>query len=126
MPQTRQQRIGRWGEDAAARFLEKKGYTILARNTHTSHGEIDLICRQPGGGLVFVEVKTRTSLSFGYPEEAVDARKLGHLVSAAQAYLLKQSELGETDWRIDAISVQGRPGGKEADVSIEHFENIAS
>jgi putative endonuclease len=126
VPQTRQQRVGQWGEAAAARYLERRGFTIVARNMRTSYGEIDLIARHPQGELVFVEVKTRTSENFGFPEEAVNARKLEHLVSAAQAYLLKSTELTETNWRIDVVAVQGRPGIKEEDVRIEHFENIAT
>jgi putative endonuclease len=126
VPQRRQQRIGRWGEAAAARYLEARGYAIVARNVYTPYGEIDLICSQPDGSLVFVEVKTRTSLRFGYPEEAVDARKLAHLVSSAQAYLLERPELEEAGWQIDAVGVQGQPGGKEEDLIIDHFENIAT
>ncbi|MEW5941133.1 MAG: YraN family protein, partial [Chloroflexota bacterium] len=55
-----QQRVGRWGEQAAAEYLEKRGYLILARNFRTKHGEIDLIARQDNI-LVFVEVKARSS-----------------------------------------------------------------
>jgi putative endonuclease len=126
VPKTRQQRVGQWGEAAAARYLMRQGFEIVARNARTSYGEIDLIARHPQGELVFVEVKTRTSDSFGYPEEAVNARKLEHLVSSAQAYLLKYPQFNEINWRIDVVAVQGRPGGKDEDVQFEHFENIAT
>lgn len=124
--QTPRQRVGKWGEEAAARFLEQRGYSILARNVHTQYGEIDLIARQLSGELVFVEVKTRTNSSFGYPEEAVDSRKLVHMVSSAQAYLLGLPGQVEESWRIDVISVMGSPGENDADIRFEHFENIAS
>lgn len=126
MPQTSRQRVGKWGEEAAARYLEQHGYVILARNVHTAYGEIDLIARQQCGELVFVEVKTRTNTSFGYPEEAVNSRKLVHMVSSAQAYLLGLPGQVEESWRIDVISVMGLPGENDADIRFEHFENIAS
>ena len=125
---TGRQRIGRWGEDAAARFLQARGYLILGRNLRTRSGEIDLLARQgEGGELVFVEVKTRTNLNMGLPEEAVDARKLKHMSLAAEIYLEQHPELaGAAAYRFDVIAIQGHPGGKEEDVSIEHFENISS
>ena len=126
MPETHRQRIGRWGEATAAEYLSKRGYAILARNVHTRYGEIDLLARAPEGMLVFVEVKTRTSRSFGYPEEAVDARKLGHLVSSAEAYLQEHPDLDFQGWRIDVIAIEGRPGEELDRVGIEHFENISA
>ena len=53
---TQKQATGQWGEETAARYLENNGYTILARNFHTAHGEIDIVASKEGG-LVFVEVK---------------------------------------------------------------------
>ncbi len=127
MAQTPRQRLGRWGETVAAGFLEQRGYRILARNVRTGRGEIDLVARQEQAGvLVFVEVKTRANDNFGLPEEAVDARKLEHVFRAAEAYLQEHPELAEQEWRIDAISIQGKPGQKVADVIIEHFENISA
>ncbi len=126
MPQTRKQRIGRWGENVAAAFLEQRGYHVIERNVRTRQGEIDLVARQETGGLVFVEVKTRTNDSFGLPEEAVDDRKLEHIFLAAEAYLQAHPDLAEQDWRIDVIAIQGRPGEKVEDVCIEHFKNITA
>ena len=126
MPDTHRQRIGRWGEATAAEYLSTRGYAILGRNARTRYGEIDLLARAPEGMLVFVEVKTRTSRSFGYPEEAVDARKLGHLVSSAEAYLQEHPELESQGWRIDVIAIEGRPGEVPDRVGIEHFENISA
>ena len=126
MPQNRQQQVGKWGERVAASYLEKRGYQVLAHNVRTAYGEIDLIARPETGGLVFVEVKTRTSGRFGYPEEAVDARKLGHLVSSAQAYMDERPQEADQGWRIDVIAIQGRHGENIEEVSIVHFENIAT
>lgn len=124
---TNRQRIGRWGEEAAARFLQARGYLVLGRNLRTRRGEIDLLARQGDEGeLVFVEVKTRTNLNMGLPEEGVDARKLEHMSLAAELYLEQHPELAGAAYRFDVIAIQGCPGGKEEDVSIEHFENISS
>lgn len=114
-----QQRMGRWGEAAAAEYLVKQGYEILARNVRSAHGEIDIVARQ-GEVLVFVEVKARASGRFGHPEEAVTLRKQAHILSAAESYLQEHPEYDA--WRVDAISVEGRPG-KTAEIT--HFENVA-
>lgn len=126
MPHDRRQRVGKWGETVAAYYLENRGYQVLARNVRTAYGEIDLIAQQQGGMLVFVEVKTRTNASFGFPEESVDERKLGHLIASAQSYLQEQPGDLEQGWRIDVIAIQGRPGETVEDVQIEHFKNIAT
>jgi putative endonuclease len=116
---TTKQSLGRWGEDTAARFLESRGYTILERNHHTAHGEIDIIaCKE--AGLVFVEVKTRTSHAFAYPEEAVTRRKQAHLLSAAEEYLQAHPQAGDT-WQFDVIAIEKLPGGRP---EIVHFENV--
>ena len=113
----RRQRIGRWGEDLAAGYLQQHGYTILERNARTPYGEIDLVTRQ-GEILIFLEVKTRTNRSFGMPEDAVNPRKQSHMLAAAEHYAgLKGAE----NWQVDVISIEGRPG-READ--IVHFENV--
>jgi len=85
MMSTPRQSLGRWGEALAADYLLKHGYSIIDRNARTPYGEIDLVARQMEGGLVeisgekwvtvFVEVKTRSSRSFGLPEESVNARR---------------------------------------------------
>ncbi len=113
------QSLGRWGENLAAEFLSQKGYAILARNTRTPYGELDVIA-QHAEGLVFVEVKTRSSTSLGLPEISVTSAKQSHLRSAAQAYLQAHPE-SPADWRIDLIAILRIPG---QDVQIEHFENI--
>ncbi|GAI75687.1 unnamed protein product [marine sediment metagenome] len=63
--------IGRFGENVASKFLKDKGYKIKERNYRTFLGEIDIICESKGN-IIFVEVKTRRSDKFGYPEEAVN------------------------------------------------------
>lgn len=123
------QLLGKWGEAIAADYLVEKGYTIIARNERTPYGEIDLIAQhtsQPEPGLyepelvtVFVEVKTRTTKTFGYPEEAVTSRKQINLLSAAQHYLQEHPNL-DIDWRVDVIAVERI---KDQPPVIHHFEN---
>jgi putative endonuclease len=120
---TTAQRVGRWGEELAADYLRQRGYTLLDRNARTPYGEIDLVaCQDAAGGpwLVFVEVKTRRSGTFGLPEESITARKRAHLLAAAQAYSQAHPELGGA-WRIDVIAIRReRP---DFPVEIVHFEN---
>ncbi len=113
------QDLGRWGETIAEEFLVKQGYRIVARNARTPYGEIDLVARQ-GDATVFVEVKTRTSASYGFPEEAITVRKREHLIESSQAYLQEHPEL-DGDWRIDVIAIQHFDPAKEP--LIEHLEN---
>lgn len=118
--------IGRWGEDLAASYLTAKGYRILDRNVYTPYGEIDIIALQEDQGekyLIFVEVKTRTSLEFGHPEDAVTKRKQEHLLAAIESYLQRNSEL-DYDWQVDVIAIQRLTLDEDPD--IQHFENIIS
>lgn len=120
---TSRQRVGHWGEQLAARHLQKQGYTLLGQNVRTPHGEIDLVASQAcaeGSCLVFVEVKTRRSGAFGLPEAAITASKRAHLLAAAQAYLQVHPELSGV-WRIDVIAI--RRASPEAQPEIVHFEN---
>lgn len=112
-----QQRVGRWGEQAAAEYLEKKGYQILARNFRAERGEVDLIARQENV-LVFVEVKARSSNRYGYPEYSVSPKKRLHLLSAAERYIREHPEF--STWRVDVIAVEGETG----EAKIVHFENV--
>jgi putative endonuclease len=80
------QRLGQAGEAVAARFLEARGYRIVARNVRAARVEMDIVARR-GPLLVFVEVKSRASLRGGSAAEAVDARKQRRLRRGAQAWL---------------------------------------
>ena len=131
MSESRQE-IGRWGEAHAANYLIEQGYKILGRNERTPYGEIDLVAlmvsdptaepSQSQEVLLFVEVKTRTSRTFGYPEEAVTPRKQINMISAAQHYLQEHPDL-DLDWRIDVISIERYPDRAPI---IHHFENALS
>jgi putative endonuclease len=87
----------------AANYLAGHGYTILHRNYRSKSGEIDIIARQ-GDTLVFVEVKTRRTNTFGSPAAAVTARKQLQISRVAQEFLAKEN-LFDTDARFDVVSV---------------------
>ncbi len=95
--------LGRMGEDAAARYLEERGYRIARRNFRAGKGEIDIIAWAPNGCLVFVEVKTRSLDGFGGPEEAVNRRKQDQIARTAGAYMEAIGYGGEI--RFDIIAV---------------------
>jgi putative endonuclease len=109
------------GEDLACEFLKKKGYKIIERNFRKGYGEIDIICIK-NKTLVFVEVKTRTSKSFGTPIEAISYFKLKSLIKTAEFYSYLHPELPHA-LRIDAISVMLDEFGNAS--SIEHTQNIS-
>jgi putative endonuclease len=116
---TAKQATGQWGEETAAVYLADNGYTILARNIRTAHGEIDIVASKEAG-LVFVEVKTRSSHTFAYPEDSVTRRKQAAMLSAAEDYLQAHPESCES-WQFDVIAIERKPGGKP---EIVHFENV--
>jgi putative endonuclease len=96
---------GARGEDLAHRFLQKLGYTVVARNwlAEDGSGELDLVAWD-GPTLVVVEVKTRASADFGLPEKAVDREKRRHLVRTAARYA-READVPVIALRFDIISV---------------------
>ncbi|HCX33585.1 MAG TPA: YraN family protein [Rhodocyclaceae bacterium] len=82
---------GAAAEDLAARFLERRGLTVLRRNYRCRGGEIDLVCSH-GGTLVFVEVRLRSSERFGGADQSITAAKRRRIVLAAEHYLLGRPE----------------------------------
>jgi putative endonuclease len=88
---TNRQDFGREGEARAARFLEERGYRIVARNVRADRVEIDLIARR-GRVLAFIEVKSRRASAHGLAAEAVDVRKQRRLRRGALAWLSNHPE----------------------------------
>ena len=95
--------IGKRGEDIAANYLQKQGYDILARNFRTGYGELDIICCK-GKAIIFVEVKTRRSISHGFPEESVTLSKQERIKKTA-SYYLNNCRQFYPEIRFDVISV---------------------
>ena len=102
------QRLGAWGELQAENYLLARGLVLLERNFRTRYGEIDLVM-QYEGQLVFVEVKTRSNIKFGQPEQSVTPLKQEHLLLAAQQYLVDHQDTTD-NWRVDVVAIVGRPG----------------
>jgi len=109
--------IGKAGEETALEFLKRRGYKILAMNFRTSFGEIDIVAKYRDF-IVFVEVKTRTTASFGPPFLSVTRAKQRHIVKNAFSYL-KRYGLVDSNWRIDVVSVK-----LNTDYSVENIEII--
>jgi len=78
--------FGKKGEDLAVQFLQKKGYKILQRNYRYKRAEIDIIA-QKEDLLIFVEVKARKRIDFGYPEDAVNEKKIELIQEAAENFM---------------------------------------
>lgn len=78
--------LGIMGEEQAASYLDNNGYKIIERNYRCRYGEIDIIALKHDI-LCFIEVKTRASIKYGAPCEAVDARKKQHIVRCAYDYM---------------------------------------
>ena len=95
--------FGNRGEDLAATYFMAQGYSILERNWSCRMGEIDVIAEKDGV-LHFVEVKTRRTREFGYPEEAITPKKLQHLGRAVEMYLRMASSQSK-DYRVDALAI---------------------
>lgn len=120
------QRLGREGEALAARWLEERGWRVLDRNWHCRHGELDLVMTDPGGRLVFVEVKTRRSRRYGHPVEVLDARKISRLRVLAWLWVYAHPNAVHfrrpIAFRIDLVGVL-LERGDEPEVS--HLEAVA-
>ncbi len=107
------------GEKLAKDFLKKRGYRILETNYRCPEGEIDIIARHKDS-LVFIEVRTKTSLEFGSPEESITLAKSERLRVIASHYGQTHDDLPLL-WRIDVVAVELNQKGKLT--RIELIEN---
>ena len=98
------QELGELGEKLARRFLVERNYEIICQNFRAKQGEIDIIAKDKDETMVFVEVKTRTSLEFGNPAEAVNNNKIEHIVKTAK-YFLYLNKMSNYNMRFDIIEV---------------------
>jgi len=113
------QEVGKLGEEAARKFLKKRGYRIRETGFRCRHGEIDIIT-QKKDYLVFVEVRTKTSLEFGTPEESITRAKKEKLITSALTYTNTHQDLPPL-WRIDVVAIELDDKGKTK--RIELIEN---
>ncbi|MBF6607875.1 MAG: YraN family protein [Flavobacterium sp.] len=108
--------LGKAGEQHAVEYLQQQGYEILETNWIFDKAEIDIIARL-GDILAIVEVKTRSSLDFGLPQDFVKSAKIKLLLKAVDQYV-QQNDL-DVQVRFDIIAVHNE-GGK---LSIEHLQD---
>ncbi len=111
--------LGTWGEELAADYLKRKGYTIIERDWKSGHRDIDIICTD-GDLVVFVEVKTRRNRIFTEPEQAINYKKLQNLRAAINHYVKCKGVSAAI--RLDAVTVVGTPDEGEPEIS--HIEDF--
>jgi putative endonuclease len=112
---------GRKGEELAKDYLLRNNYQIIKQNYYAHWGEIDIIAWDSGAEeLVFVEVKARTSRRYGYPEDALDERKLTRMIMTAEDYLSKVGYNGS--YRFDCLALEMEHA--QSRFRLKHFKNI--
>lgn len=100
---SRNRELGMRGEEAAAHYLRRRGYDIVDRNWTCPVGEADIVAMDEKF-LIFVEVKTRTKLETGLPEEAVDAERR-HRYELIAAYYLRDHDYVDMPVRFDVVAL---------------------
>lgn len=110
-------KIGDFGEKIAVKYLQNKGYKILEKNYRVQGGEIDIIAKKKKE-LIFVEVKTRTNQNYGWPEEAVDSKKIKRILIAGEKYLQKNNV--NLYFHIDVIAILI----KNKKANLKHYQNV--
>jgi putative endonuclease len=98
------QRTGAFGEEVTAQYLLARGDEILDRNWRIREGEIDLVSLSSDGTFHFIEVKTRSSLAFGHPFEAINREKAHRMQRLAMGWLATHGCLG-CEYNIDVVAI---------------------
>ena len=111
--QTINQETGRSGENMAVNYMVSLGFRVLHQNYRYRRGEIDLIVEK-NGLLVFVEVKYRKGIQYGYPEEFVSPNQQQSIIQTADQYIHENNWQGNI--RFDIIAING-------DMEVKHFED---
>lgn len=124
---TSRRRLGDHGEDIATAYLTQKGYVVADRHWQTRIGELDIVAWAPKERwwqrkrrLIFFEVKTRATATFGYPEEAITKEKREKIRRTAEQYIFEY-HLYDTPYQIDALAIELFG---DAPPRITHFEHI--
>jgi putative endonuclease len=112
--------LGKKGEEVALRFLKKRGYRIIEQNYVCKMGEMDLIAKEKDT-LAFIEVKTRTSTTFGLPQLAVNSSKQRQLSKVA-LYFLKEKKLEDVKARFDVVAIILGQNGEEIELIKDAFD----
>jgi len=99
--------LGKLGEEMAVEFLEKEGYEIIETNWRFQKAEVDIIAKKENI-LAIIEVKTRSSLNFGLPQEFVKPKKIQLLVKAVNEYVIRNDLEVEVRFDIIAVHLEGK------------------
>ena len=102
--------VGQYGERLAERYLQKRGFRIVARRWRAAGGELDLIALD-AGGLIFVEVKNRRSMSCGWGAEAVTAAKRRKIQRAAGIFLARYAP--DRPARFGIVQIYGKADARQ-------------
>ena len=108
------QKFGKFGEDLAGRYLKKMGYQVICRNYRTRFGEIDIIAKD-ADTIVFVEVKSRRTSTFGHPKYSITHKKQER-ISKTALYYLKENNQSNCRARFDVVTINA--ADKKTDVEI--------
>ncbi len=114
-----QKLLGRWGEKYSEKFLNKKGFKTLTRNFSCKTGELDLVMVDSDGGIIFVEVRTKTHEDFSSVESSITSAKMTRLKRAAK-YFISTNNIENRPFRFDIIAIVLGQKGKP---QLRHYEN---
>ncbi|MEW6610738.1 MAG: YraN family protein [Patescibacteria group bacterium] len=117
LPQVR----GRKGEEVAVHYLRSHGYEIVARNVRFKGGEIDVVAKEKEE-LVFVEVKSRSTKTFGWPEEGVTFWKRKRMKLSASLFLSSHRVYQRLPYRFDIIALEIDASNRKA--RVVHYKNV--
>ncbi len=110
--------LGRKGEEMAQQYLLRQKYKIIGKNYRCRYGEIDLIAEKKGA-ITFVEVKYRSTLEFGFPQESVIKRKKEKIKKVAMNYLKEHNLWDRIDCHFDVLSIYT----KGEQIIVEHIKD---
>ena len=110
------QEVGKLGEKLAQEFLKKRGYHIRETNFRCREGEIDIVARQKDY-LVFIEVRTKSNLDFGTPEESITQAKKEKIINSALTYI-NTHQNSPSLWRIDVVAIEVDDKGKTKRINL--------
>jgi putative endonuclease len=111
---SKDQQFGKESESITVLYLKKQGYKIIEQNYRTKLGEIDIIAKEKNT-IVFIEVKSRKSGSYGNPKYAVTPKKM-RKISMVALYFLKITNQSGAKARFDVVSIS--PGKGRPDIEI--------
>ncbi|MFV1983851.1 MAG: YraN family protein [Thiohalomonadales bacterium] len=112
--------VGNVTEDIACQYLKKNGLILITKNFSQRIGEIDLIMKHENV-IVFIEVRYRKNINYGYPEETVTLKKQKKIKATALLFIAKNSEFRNTQPRFDVVAM--RPDNNGDNMSINWIQN---